>query len=86
MNHWMFRCQDVSQKVSLSMDTPLPLHQRMAVRIHLWMCRYCTLFARQLRMLRSMSRHMEDKPPEDKDAVGLSPEAKERMKQQLRKM
>jgi hypothetical protein len=41
MNHWMFRCKDVSQKVSLSMDMSLPLHHRLAIRVHLVMCRYC---------------------------------------------
>ena len=34
MKHWMFRCKDVSQKVSQSMDDPLPYYQRMAIRIH----------------------------------------------------
>lgn len=84
MTHWMFRCQEVSQKVSQSMDTALSLQQRMAIRMHLWMCRYCALFARQLRMLRSMGRHMEGKDPEDTSAGGLSFEAKERMKKHLR--
>lgn len=40
MKLWMFRCQDVSQKVSQSMDASLPLSHRLAVRMHLMMCRY----------------------------------------------
>lgn len=52
MRHWMFRCKDVSHKVSLSLDASLPLHQRLAVRMHLMMCRYCARFRRQLIMLK----------------------------------
>ena len=52
MNHWMFRCNDVSQKVSQSMDDDLPLHQRMAIWIHLLMCRYCLRFRNQMKQLR----------------------------------
>lgn len=84
MTQWMLRCKEVSQKVSQSMDTRLPLHQRMAIRMHLWMCRYCALFARQLRMLREMGRRVDGEDPHDTDASGLSSEAKERMKKKLR--
>ena len=79
MNHWMFRCDEVSRKVSQAMDAPLPLHQRVAVRIHLMMCRYCARFRRQLAMLRHMSRMVESRPAGE----GLSSEAKARIKASL---
>ncbi len=84
MNHWMFRCQDVSQKVSLSLDTSLPLHHRMAVRFHLMMCRYCARFRRQLVMLRKMSRHLDDDSSTQAAGATLSNEVKERIKKSLR--
>lgn len=41
------------------MDLKLLLLERVGVRIHLTICRYCTRFRRQLTMLRIMSR-LED--------------------------
>jgi len=86
MNHWMFRCKDVSAKISLSMDVSLPLPQRMAIRFHLMMCRYCSRFRRQLVILRNICRQVDSAPmPEYEAAVpGLSPEAKDRLKAKLR--
>ena len=84
MRHWMFRCNDVSQKVSQSLDASLPFHHRMAVRMHLLMCRYCARFRRQLIMLRRVSRHMDDEPSMDQTTATLSDETKERIKKALR--
>lgn len=84
MKHWMFRCNDVSQKVSQSLDTSLPFHHRMAVRMHLLMCRYCARFRRQLIMLRQVSRHVDDEPSIDQTTATLSNETKERIKKALR--
>ena len=84
MTHWMFRCNDVSQKVSQSLDAALPFHHRMAVRMHLLMCRYCARFRRQLIMLRKASRLMDDEPSTDETTATLSNESKERIKKALR--
>lgn len=86
MNHWMFRCRDVSQKVSQSMDEPLPFSQRMAVWIHLMMCRYCRRFQRQLIALRKISG-MEDMGDSiDEASDKLSEDAKTRIKEKLRSL
>ena len=84
MKPWMFRCSDVSQKVSQSLDASLPFHHRMAVRMHLLMCRYCARFRRQLIMLRKMSRHVDSDPSTQATAATLSNETKERIKKALR--
>lgn len=84
MNHWMFRCQDVSQKVSQSMDARLPLLQRMAIRIHLTMCRYCARVHRQLTLLRTMSRLEDRDHATEGDHERLSEIAKTRIKSKLR--
>ncbi len=84
MRHWMFRCNDVSQKVSQSLNASLPFHHRMAIRMHLLMCRYCSRFRRQLIMLRKMSRLMDDEPSTDETSATLSNETKERIKKALR--
>ena len=85
MNHWMFRCKDVSQKVSLSMDTSLPLGHRLAVRVHLMMCRYCARFRHQMLKLRTLSREIdtEEHASDDDPTVKLSEDARTRIKNAL---
>ena len=65
------------------MDASLPLYQRMAVWMHLLMCRYCVRFRRQLIILRKMSWHVDSDPPDTDTAVRLTTEAKERMRQAI---
>jgi len=84
MNHWMFRCKDVSEKISLSMDVSLPVHQRMAIRFHLMMCRYCSRFHRQLKLLRKICARIDSDPMPEFDPPGLSQDAKDRLKVKLR--
>ena len=83
MNHWMFSCKEVSKKVSDSMDKSLPLYQRMFIRMHIMMCKYCSRFKKQLLMLRKLSR-ISELPAEGIDAsLSLSAEAKARMKKAI---
>jgi hypothetical protein len=82
MNHWMFRCKDVSQKISLSMDTSLPLGHRLAVRFHLMMCRYCARFRRQMLKLRTLSRAIDTDAPAS-GTTTLSDDARARIKKAL---
>jgi predicted anti-sigma-YlaC factor YlaD len=82
----MFRCNEVSQKISQGLDTPLPLGTRLLVRVHLWMCRHCRRVYDQLQLLRRLSRQSDvpvaDGPPDL--PTTLSPEARERIKKELR--
>jgi hypothetical protein len=83
----MFRCNEVSQKVSHGMDAPLPLGTRLLVRMHLWMCRHCSRVYHQLHLLRKISRRTEADPsdcPPDLPTT-LSAETRERIKQELHK-
>ena len=84
MKHWMFRCKDVSHKVSQSMDAALPFHQRMAIWMHLLMCRYCYRFRSQLMTLRKLSRMTVHDPVDVLSNETLSPQARERIKGKLR--
>ena len=84
INHWMFHCKDVSQKVSRAMDAPLPFSERLAVEIHLMMCRYCARFRSQLRLLREMSSQADTAPPGCEPTDGLSEDCKNRIKKALR--
>jgi hypothetical protein len=83
MYHWMFNCREVTKIVSNSLDRDLPLHQRMGVRFHLMMCKFCSRYRKQLLILRKAIRlHVvdgEDIGP----SVTLPPETKERIKRSL---
>mgnify|MGYP001545021795 CR=1 FL=1 len=84
MKIWMLRCQDVTQKVSQSMDASLPFSHRLAVRMHLMMCRYCARFQRQLVMLRKMSQAEDQGRDHDVTHENLSEITKNRIKERLR--
>ena len=84
MKHWMFCCKDVSQKFSESMDRKLPFHHRMFIRIHMLMCKFCSRFRRQLLHLREISRSDKIVDISQDLSVGLSQQARERIKTSLK--
>ena len=84
MKHWMFNCREVSRKVSESMDRPLPLSQRMMIRFHFSMCKYCARLQKQLLSIRQALRAEEIPPAGDGAAAALSQDARERLKQLLK--
>jgi len=80
----MFNCQDISKKVSQSMDRTLPTHERMMIMFHLWMCKYCKRFKSQLLILRNAIRQ-EELPGKDEDGSSSLPqEASVRIKHALK--
>ena len=85
----MLSCRETTQLISESMERKLPLRQRMAVAVHLLMCRFCSRYRKQLRFMEKAVDHLvesekEGSLPETKDTC-LSPEARERIKQSLRR-
>ena len=83
MNHWMFNCKEITQIVSESLDRKLPLHQRMAIRFHLTMCRFCSRFRKQLLILRKIMRFQDMFIEDEKHPITLSIKARERIKRSL---
>lgn len=78
----MLSCKEVSGLVSLSLDRPLPIGKRLAVRMHLMICKLCSRYRRQLLFLRQAARHL----PEHLDATAAAPlsdEAKQRIRAKL---
>jgi hypothetical protein len=85
MGHWMSNCNDVSQRVSESMDRVLPFHQQMMIRMHLLMCKYCARFRDQLLLIRKAIRTEEDPDEDLRSSESSFSEPRERIKQTLRK-
>ena len=82
----MLRCRDISKLVSESMERDLPLRTRMQVWMHLAMCRMCSGFSRQIRLLRRAVRESPERlgPDESAPEAKLAEEARDRIKAALR--
>ena len=83
MSHWMHNCKEVTRMVSESMDRKLPLHQRMGIRVHLLMCKFCSRYRKQLLILREAMRLQEKYVEDTKPSPTLRPEARERIRRFL---
>ncbi len=77
-------CKEVTRMVSDSMDRDLPLIQRMRMRMHLLMCKYCSRFEKQLALLRKASRSLATHRPDPNASPVLPQDARDRIKQALR--
>ncbi|MFV1964832.1 MAG: hypothetical protein ACC628_05380 [Pirellulaceae bacterium] len=82
----MLRCREISKLLSESMEHKLPLRIRLQMWMHLAMCRWCSGFARQVRLFRRAVReHPSRLIEDDTDAtVSLSQQARARIKTVLR--
>ena len=81
--HWMFNCREVSGKVSRSMDAPLSVGERVAVRMHLLMCAICRRYKNQLLMMRRMFRGLSADDPSGEPLFRLDASAKWRLRQTI---
>ena len=48
----MLNCKQSSQFISASFDRPLTTRERFALKLHLFICKYCNRFNRQLQTMR----------------------------------
>lgn len=59
-------CKRATELMSQKIDRPLSLTERVSLRTHLMMCRYCRRCEQQLQMLsRITGRRRQDEPPEE---------------------
>src|SRR5258707_2399615 len=77
-------CRDASRLQSEALDHTLPFSKRFGLRLHLIVCQWCRRYGRQIRFLREAVHEHPTKLDETAPA-SLSPEARERLKQALRK-
>ena len=80
----MLSCEETFRLVSESLDRQLPLRQRIAVRMHLLMCKACSRARRQLLFMRKAIQHLEDDIEKAVSLPALSPQARDRMKNLMR--
>ncbi len=78
----MLTCREVTRLVSKSMDSKLPWHQRLGIRIHLIYCVWCRRYAAQTQFLRKAASKLVNEG-EVSSRAQLSPEAKEQIRARL---
>ncbi len=76
-------CEEATRLQSAALDRRLGLFDRIGLRCHLVLCKWCRRYGSQIKFLRSAAHdHAPDKQPSP--AQGLSLEARERIKRRLR--
>jgi Putative zinc-finger len=78
----VLNCKQTSLLVSQSLDRPLTWRERMAVRMHLWICVYCRRFMQQLKLIRQQMSRWQQQEVSRTD-ITLPQAAKDRITQQL---
>ncbi len=83
INHWIFRCKDISHLISRSMDQKLPLRIRLGIKFHLMMCNLCLRYKKQLDLICSAFSTIENDKDNDSFITPLPNKAKEKIKKNL---
>jgi hypothetical protein len=74
-------CREAARLQSEALDHPLGLGQRVGLRLHLVLCKWCRRYGTQLRFLRSAAQRGID---HEHTSQSLPPGARERIKRRLR--
>jgi hypothetical protein len=74
----MLSCKQASQLISQSLDRSLTLHERIALKLHLIICKYCKRFSQQVQTLRNAMRTMVDSI-ENNDTIEMPSATKKRI-------
>ena len=80
---WIVTCKETSMLASRAMDERLPFADRMAMRMHLAICRNCARFNQQLQEMRRLFR--AETGADEAIAPGLTPEARQRIETEMQK-
>ena len=79
----MFNCKKVTQLVSESFDCKLPFYQRLGMRIHLMMCKFCSRYQEQLLFLRKTARLFSESSEAPDLSIQLSSEVGKRIRESM---
>jgi predicted anti-sigma-YlaC factor YlaD len=58
----MLNCKENSELLSQALDRTVTLRERLAMRLHLMMCRGCRNFEKQLTFLRRAAQEWRQRP------------------------
>ena len=77
---WMTTCKGTTELASRAMDERLSFGDRMAMRMHLAICKNCRRFTQQLQ---DMRRLFQTETTANDEVPGLPPEARQRIANEL---
>jgi hypothetical protein len=80
----MISCEEASRLISESFDRTLPFRLRLALRVHLFFCRACRRFRRQLFFVQRAVQELHVDIDRAGSLPSLSHQTRQRMKQALR--
>ena len=75
-------CREAARLQSAALDRKLTLRQRLGLRIHLALCKWCRRYGEQITFLRSTTQRYAQDDQHSPPQV-LSSQARERIKQRL---
>ncbi len=75
-------CREATRLQSEALDQQLGLRQRIGLRIHLFLCKWCRRYGKQIGFLRSVA-HRHEKYEPSLPPQSLRSEARERIKRRL---
>ena len=78
----MLSCKNASQIISQSLDRPLTMRERFALKLHLLICKYCKQFSQQLHAIR-VALKLASSAIENDDTIKMPSETKNRLMQSI---
>ena len=75
-------CKEASQFISQSLDRPLTIRERFALKLHLLICKYCTRFSQQLQAIR-VALKLTTSAIDNDDTIKMPSETKKRLMQSI---
>jgi hypothetical protein len=78
----MLSCKQASQLISQSLEQPLAMRERFALKLHLLICRYCRRFRQQLQAIR-IALKLTAQAIENDDTIKMPLETKQRLIQSI---
>ena len=78
-------CDEASKLLSDGMERPLSRPERIGLRLHLWICRACRRFRRQILLLRHLMHGLSQEDPPEASAPPLSEDGRARLQDAIRK-
>lgn len=80
----MLNCKQASELISQSLDEPISFSDKLQLKFHLLICKYCKRFSRQMHTIRAAMSELRSKIEAD-TSIKLSEDAKKRILDEINK-
>ncbi|MDQ7091686.1 MAG: hypothetical protein Q9M50_13795 [Methylococcales bacterium] len=77
----MLSCEKIIDLASKQLDTSILKRQRIEMTLHLWLCKTCHRYVKQLGIIQTLAGNID----EHGKNIGLSSEARQRIQKILKK-